>query len=150
MYPAWQPPRRPGSLDAAVVMILLNAAVLLALIALAVIRLVDNGPEPLFDLALVIMVPGLAGLGVLAYGLVAARPSARIGVLVTLPLQIPLYLLFIVLLGPQVAERVEYRDTVMDGHDFWTVLLCGLGVVVCAIGPVLVSGARVRAYLSRA
>lgn len=148
MHPTWHPPRRPGRLDAAVAVVVLNAAVLVGLIALALIRLADNGPDPLFDLTLAVMIPGLIGLGFVAYGLATGRPSARFAVLVTLPLQVPLYVLFIALLGPQIVQRIEFNDTVADGRDFWTVVLCAVGVVACVTGPLLVAGERVRGYLA--
>src|SRR5262249_8475555 len=106
---------------------------------------------------LVLLVPGIAWLGYLAYALFRGRRWSRFGVTATMPIFIPLYGLFLVLLAPITLSIFDYPGSLSSFirlNPLYLVrlsrfILLTVGLLLSVATPLLLLGSEVTTYLRR-
>lgn len=145
--PATAPPR-PPQLVLTAVLVAGCAGILLGLTALVVWHVLNFESELIAELPLLVLIPGLLWTAFLVPALLRGRPWSRLATAVTVPIQIPFYLLYLSVLVPTVTDP-DLADSPKAGWRAATLVFCALGVALAAMAPLFLIGGGVRAYLQR-
>jgi hypothetical protein len=141
------------------ILVVASAAIVVGLILTILAYLVFFPTQPVFVVPLVLLVPGLAWLGHLAYGLFRGNRWSRVGVTATMPILIPLYGLFIALLAPITlyvfAEPgLSLSSSFLRNNPIFVVRFVALALLIAGllpsvVTPLLLIGGDVTTYLRR-
>jgi hypothetical protein len=141
------------------ILVVASAGIVVGLILTILAYLIFFPTQLVFDVPLVLLVPGLAWLGYLAYGLFRGSRWSRVAVTATMPVLIPLYGLFIVLLapitlsvfavpGPALSSSLLREDPIIIVR-FIALALLVTGLLPAVSTPLLLLGGDVTEYLRR-
>ncbi|MEV0649533.1 hypothetical protein AB0I28_30180 [Phytomonospora sp. NPDC050363] len=142
------PPQRPAQLVIAATLVAMCGAVVFGLTGAVLWHAVNYEWELLAELPLLVLIPGLVWMGYLVPALLRGRRWSRMATAVTVPIQIPFYVLFALIMGSMLTDsgragspKTTMRETVL--------VLCLVGIPVAAVAPLFLIGNNVRAYVQR-
>lgn len=140
------PPARPPQLVLAAIAVAGCVAVVFGLTVVVVSYAVSFEFQLMAQLPLAVLVPALIWLPFLVPALLRGRPWARLATAVTVPIQIPLYGLYLWILLPVVTDP-DLADSPKAGLRVTAMVLCMVGILLAAVAPTFLVGDGVRAYL---
>ena len=143
------PAARPTRVAVAAAFVIGSALVALGIVAVIVSHIVNYGAEFLYDMPILFLIPGIAWLGVINHGLMNGRAWSRFAAAMTLPMQVPFYALFVVLVSPSVYAPPAGETGPIATMRVVALLLCYAGVLLGVATPLLLLGPDVAAWVKR-